>query len=169
MFEVICSEDINEQYVGKSLFLCRKLDDLGGTIFETQFVLDELNNIVVNKREIENTDKHLSYRHAEIIDVKDGEVELKDMPYKCIPLPVKSKGWTVLRHVGDGKDWAIGQLNSTQASALFRNEHTSNRWIHALLDEKLTVAERINEKIGKGYCQVFIAKKTWNSPSRSFS
>ena len=169
MFEVICSEDINEQYVGKSLFLCRKLDNSGGTIFDIQFVLDELNNIVVTKREITNTDKHLSYRHASLTDIKDGQVELKDMPYKCIPLPVNSKGWTVLRHVSDGKDWAIGQLNSTQASALFRNEHTSDRWIHALLDEKLTVAERINEKIGKGYRQVFTAKKAWNLPLRSFS
>lgn len=163
MFEVIGKANRS----GEILHVFRELDNNGGTITGTEFVLG-VNNVLVDYCDYD-VSKPQSYRHVTVVNVDyDGAYDIEDMPYKCEPLPEKSGNWLVLRHPS-GKDWAINEDNDGQLMSLFKNEHTSGRWIYKTLDHSVSKAKRIQSKRDKGYDLISTSTKTWKSASKAFS
>ena len=164
MFEVIGTNN----NTGKELSLCRELDAHGGSIAGTEFLLDENSAFsAIGSHKVSVPLKHNAYRHVTVVDVDAGIYELKDMPYKCEPLPEKSSDWLLLRHQ-DGKDWAIKEKSDGQLVSLFRNEHTSGRWICNLLDSRISKRKRVEEKVDKGY-KFNTSTPIWKNPIKGFS
>jgi hypothetical protein len=165
VFEVIGTNN----NTGKELSLCRELDAHGGSIAGTEFLLDKNSAFsAIGSHGVSFPLKPNAYRHVTVVDVDGGIYELKDMPYKCEPLPEKSSDWLLLRHL-DGKDWAITEKSDGQLVSLFRNEHTSGRWICNVLDSSTSMAKRVKSKREKGYKVASSSKKTWKNAQKAFS
>lgn len=104
------------------------------------------------------------YQHVTLlVDAASGEVSLKPLPYRSHPYPNKD---LVLHNVfeeSSGKVWAIYEDMKQDLHTFFANPQTGGRLVYLQVSKTISMADRIAEKLAKGYVKTSLKSYGFNS------